>query len=68
MSTLDNAEGSWRSLRNATGERRTTCSHCLSLIRLHSWPGQEPFDDEDEDEFSDWDGDSDLPGLRMVHF
>ncbi len=32
--------------------------------RLHSWPGQPQFDDEDEEEFGDWDGDSDLPGLE----
>ena len=33
---------------------------------LHSWPGQETFDDVDVDDFED-DGTEDLPGLRTLH-
>ena len=43
----------------------TTCTSPTSPHpTLHSWPGDTKFDDEDEEEFEDWDGTEDLPGLR----
>lgn len=68
MNSLDSAGESPQSPRKKTAAKPITCSHCRSLLPLHSWPGQPQFDDEDEEEFSDWDGDSDLPGLRTVLF
>jgi len=42
----------------------TTCPTFPTHHKLHSWPGQETFDDVDVDDFEC--EDDDLPGLRTL--
>jgi hypothetical protein len=59
--------GSSQSRLSRMGGLHTTCTFQTSPPTLHSWPGDTKFDDEDEEEFEDWDGTEDLPGLRTLH-
>jgi hypothetical protein len=43
-----------------------TCGRLTTRPKLHSWPGQETFDDVDVDDFEC--DEDDLPGLRMLRF
>jgi hypothetical protein len=56
------------SLTSQTVGSLTTYPRFPTRHKLHSWPGDyETFDNVDEEEFDDWDGTEDLPGLRTLH-
>lgn len=56
----------WTLIQKTDASLASRFETCQNPPRLHSWPGQATFDDEDVDDFEG--DDDDLPGLRTVHF